>query len=175
MIFTDHITFKEIQSDELDLLQRMAEVTFRDTYAHLNDPKHFEEYIVEKLNTQQLATELSNHESLFLFGLHAGEKVGYLKLNFGAAQTETTLPNALEIERIYILQSFQGKGFGRLFLDQAKAVARENDLQHLWLGVWEENPKAIRFYEKNGFKKFGEHIFKVGPEEQIDYMMMLSL
>ena len=34
---------------------------------------------------------------------------------------------------------------------------------------------AIKFYEKQGFEKFGTHVFKLGEDEQIDHLMKLTL
>lgn len=58
-----------------------------------------------------------------------------------------------------------------------KAIERAKDInaEFVWLGVWEQNPRAIRFYEKNGFKAFDKHIFRLGNDEQIDIMMKLML
>jgi ribosomal protein S18 acetylase RimI-like enzyme len=54
-------------------------------------------------------------------------------------------------------------------------VAKDINATHVWLGVWEKNPKAIRFYKKNGFVEFDKHIFKLGTDEQTDIMMKLQM
>lgn len=77
----------------------------------------------------------------------------------------------MEIERTYVLRSHHGKKVGQLLYNQALDVALNNKAEYLWLGVWEQNPRAIRFYEKNGFVAFDKHIFKLGADEQTDIMM----
>ena len=77
----------------------------------------------------------------------------------------------MEIERIYVLQAFHGTGLGQRLYDKAIEIALQYQLDYVWLGVWEENKRAIRFYEKNGFVTFSRHIFRVGEEEQTDLMM----
>jgi len=101
--------------------------------------------------------------------------IGYLKLNFGESQTELKGDKALEIERIYVLKEFHGKKVGQLLYDKAIQVATETKADYVWLGVWEENPRAIAFYKKNGFVEFDKHIFRLGDEEQTDIMMKLQL
>jgi ribosomal protein S18 acetylase RimI-like enzyme len=101
--------------------------------------------------------------------------IGYLKLNFGQAQTELQDEKALEIERIYLLKEFHGKNVGQLLYDKALQIARQKNVDYVWLGVWEENRRAINFYTKNGFVEFDKHIFKLGNEEQTDKMMKLNL
>lgn len=175
MIRSEELLIKPVLKKELTILRNLAEQTFRSTYAHLNDPLHFEEYIAKHFQLSKLKAEWANPNSYFYFALVDGLIGGYLKLNTGDAQTESKLPNALEVERIYVKKTYQGRGVGRYLIQQSQVIALELQLNQIWLGVWEENPKAIRFYEKNGFKKFGKHIFKVGPEEQIDYLMKLEL
>lgn len=80
----------------------------------------------------------------------------------------------LEIERIYVLKAFHGKKVGQLLHDKAMEVSKQRSVDYVWLGVWEENPRAIRFYEKNSFVAFDKHIFKLGNEEQTDIMMKLQ-
>jgi ribosomal protein S18 acetylase RimI-like enzyme len=101
--------------------------------------------------------------------------IGYLKLNVGASQTEVKDNDAIEIERIYVLKSFQGKRVGQLLFDKAIQIAKEQNAEFVWLGVWEENKKAIQFYTKNGFVEFDQHVFVLGDEAQTDIMMKLEL
>ena len=101
--------------------------------------------------------------------------IGYLKLNFGDSQTELKDDKSAEIERIYVLQEYQGKKVGQLLYEKALQIANAYKADYIWLGVWEENPRAIQFYKKNGFTEFDKHIFKLGEDEQTDIMMKLSL
>ena len=97
--------------------------------------------------------------------------MGYLKLNGGNSQTELKDERTLEIERIYVLSSWYGKQVGQLLYNKAIEVALELNADYIWLGVWEENQRAIRFYERNGFVAFDKHIFRLGDDEQTDIMM----
>jgi ribosomal protein S18 acetylase RimI-like enzyme len=101
--------------------------------------------------------------------------IGYLKLNFGQSQTELQDNRALEIERIYVLKEFHGKSVGQLLYAKASQIARQKRADYVWLGVWEENPRAISFYKKNGFIEFDKHVFLLGKDEQTDIMMKLKL
>ena len=101
--------------------------------------------------------------------------LGYLKLNMGESQTELKDNDALEIERIYVLKDFHGKKVGQLLFDKAITIAKELQLAYVWLGVWEENKKALQFYTKNGFVEFDQHVFVLGDEAQTDIMMKLAL
>ena len=103
------------------------------------------------------------------------QTIGYLKLNFGEAQTEFKDQNFCELERIYVLKEFQGKYIGKRILEIAIVKAKQAKTENLWLGVWEENHKAIEFYQRNGFEIFDKHIFKLGEDNQTDLLMKLKL
>lgn len=104
------------------------------------------------------------------------EKVlGFLKINFGNAQTEQKCENSLEIQRIYVLKTAKGRGIGSSFMSLAQEIALEKKFSSIWLGVWEHNEKAKEFYAKKGFYKFGEHIFTLGSDQQTDFLMKKDL
>ena len=83
-------------------------------------------------------------------------------MNEAPAQTDRNDPASLEIERIYVSGGFQGEGLGRYLMEQAIQIAVERKKKYIWLGVWEKNERAIRFYKRNGFYKTGTHSFVVG-------------
>ena len=55
------------------------------------------------------------------------------------------------------------------------AIGKEKGKTYVWLGVWEENHRALQFYEKNGFTVFGKHDFVLGDDVQTDLMMKRSI
>ena len=163
------------QADQVKLLQGVAIETFRQTYAQYNDPKNFEVYIATAFNESQLLKELQHPDSFYYLAIGQKNVLGYLKLNIGAAQTEEQVIPSLEIERIYVLRQFQGMGIGKLFLQKSIDQANSLTLNRIWLGVYELNKSALSFYQKQGFQVFGTHTFKLGSEDQKDYMMELIL
>jgi ribosomal protein S18 acetylase RimI-like enzyme len=167
----EQIEIRLIGVGDVLVLQQLACQTFTETFAHCNTPENLSKYLEEKYSVETLGAELANPLSVFYIAACAGKVAGFLKLNTGAAQTELQEPDALEIERIYVLQEFHGKGVGQVLFDKAIAEAVNANCRYVWLGVWEENYRAIRFYTKNGFVKFDTHIFKMGDDEQTDWMM----
>lgn len=166
---------KKIGLSESVQLQKISIQTFVDTFSELNSEEDMQNYISEKLNLDQLKSELENPNSEFYFAENEDGICGYLKLNFGEAQTETHNQNAVEIERIYVSKEFLGLKVGQILFEKSLEIAKERNADFIWLGVWEENFRAIRFYEKNGFEVFGKHDFKLGNDIQTDLMMKLKL
>lgn len=160
---------------ELEELQSIGKQTFHETFAEINTPENMEKYLDDSFNAIQLTGELQNPDSEFYFATIGNKAIGYLKLNFGAAQTEIKDLKSMEIERIYVLKEFHRQKVGQKLYDKAIQVAREAKLVKVWLGVWENNQKALSFYRKNGFVQFSKHIFRLGNDEQTDIMMQLQI
>lgn len=169
------ITIKEVAKAELLQLQEIGRQTFAETFSSENSEEDMAHYLQEKFSLEKLASEIADKNSDFYFALLDERVLGYLKVNFGPSQTEIKDENSLEIERIYVLRDFHGKKVGQLLYDKAINIAREKGVDYVWLGVWEENPRAINFYRKNGFVAFDKHIFKLGNDEQTDILMKLQL
>ena len=119
--------------------------------------------------------EINDPNAEFYFAMLDNSAIGYLKLNIGESQTEIKNANALEIERIYVLREFHGQNIGQQLFEKALERAHAQKVDFIWLGVWEENRRAIQFYVKNGFVAFDKHIFTLGNEQQTDIMMKRSM
>ncbi|MBC8112299.1 MAG: GNAT family N-acetyltransferase [Verrucomicrobia bacterium] len=159
----------------VEKLMNIGYLTFSETFAEINTEEDMQQYLQNTFTEEKITDEISNKNSWFYIAQTGDEVIGYLKINFADAQTELKDENALEIERIYIKKAHLGKQVGKLLLDEAMTVARQHSLQYVWLGVWENNERAIKFYEKQGFEKFGTHIFVLGKDEQTDNLMKLIL
>lgn len=166
---------RKVGLNDIEKLKAIGRQTFADTFSSYNSEENMMEYLENEFSTEKLNTELNDKNAEFYFAELDGKVIGYLKVNVGESQTEAKIKNALEIERIYVLKEFHGKKVGQILYEKAIELAKEKNLDNVWLGVWEQNPRAIRFYEKNGFTPFDKHIFKLGNDEQTDIMMKLEL
>jgi len=170
-----NIEIKKVTINDLDLLQKIGSQTFYETFASGNTKENMNKYLDEAFSVAKLTTELNDNNAEFYFATLDNNVIGYLKINFGQSQTELKDDKAVEIERIYVLKEYHGKNVGQLLYNKAVSIARQKNADYIWLGVWEENPRAINFYKKNGFVEFDKHIFKLGNDEQTDIMMKLKL
>ena len=171
----DLITITKADVEHLAIVQQIGRETFFETFAEANTEADMEKYLAENFSNAKISAELDNPESQFFVAWRSEDPVGYMKLNTGHIQTELQDPASLEIERIYVKSAFHGQRVGQLLYDKALEIAGFEQKKYIWLGVWEENLKAIRFYEKNGFVAFDKHIFKFGEDEQTDTMMRKML
>ena len=170
-----HIEIKKVTINDIDILQKISRQTFSETFSSKNTEEDMNIYLDEGLSNDRLTMELNDNNAEFYFAKLDNNVIGYLKINFGQSQTELQDGNGIEIERIYVLKDYHGKSIGQLLYNQAIKIARQKNVNYVWLGVWEENPRAIKFYKKNGFVEFDKHVFKLGNDEQTDIMMKLEL
>ena len=166
---------RKLELTDIELLQKIAQQTFIETFSDENSEENLQKYLKEELSIEKLNNEVAVKDSEFYFAEDDNDIVGYLKLNFADAQTELKDDKAVEIERIYVLKEYHGKKVGQLLYEFAVKIAIEKNANYIWLGVWEQNQRAINFYRKYGFVEFDKHTFKLGDDEQIDIMMKLEL
>jgi ribosomal protein S18 acetylase RimI-like enzyme len=169
------IEIKRATSSDLTLLQNIGRQTFSETFSEKNSEENMKKYLEEGFSVEKITAELNNPDSEFYFASLENNIIGYLKINHGQSQTELKDERAMEIERIYVLKEFHGKNVGQLLYQKAIDIANSKNADYVWLGVWEENPRAINFYKKNGFVEFDKHIFVLGDDEQTDIMKRLDL
>lgn len=171
----ENIEIKRVQLNEIDQLQEIGRQTFFETFSADNSEEDMKKYLEEGFSSEKLTAEITDKNSEFYFALLDNKVIGYLKVNFGQSQTEVKDANALEIERIYVLKEFHGKNVGQKLYEKAMEISGKRGVDYVWLGVWEKNPRATRFYEKNGFVAFDKHLFMLGNDEQTDIMMKRQL
>ena len=166
---------RKVEIADVEVLAKLAKQTFRETFAHDNTEEQLQEYFEETYNLRVLSTELENPESETYFIMYEEEIAGFLKVNWGNAQTERELENAFEIQRLYVLQTYQGFGLGKQLFEFALEHAEKKGFSWAWLGVWEHNTKAQAFYNRYGFETFSQHNFMVGQKVDTDWLLKKKL
>ena len=171
----NELVVHRVEKTDLLALQEISRQTFLDTFGEVNTHEDMNHYLKVNLSMEQLNLELSNPSTSFYFAKNGKEVLAYLKLNEKKAQTENRDIPSLEIERIYVRKEYQNRGVGQFLLDYSIQITKDKQLKLIWLGVWEHNVSAIRFYERNQFQFFGKHSFMLGSDEQTDLLMELKL
>ncbi len=156
-------------------LRQLSIVTFTDTYAAYNTPENMQLYIDTYFNTERLLSELSDSNTQFFLAYINDGLAGYVKLRTTEELVELAGVRHIEIERIYVLNAFKGMKIGKKLVGHAVDVAKEQQYQVLWLGVWDQNTNALAFYLNQGFIIFGEHAFVLGTDPQRDWLMKKML
>jgi len=170
-----HLEIRQATADDATLLAELGQRTFAETFAHQNDPKDMAVYLSEAFGPEEQASELADDHVIFLIGEINRVAVGYVKLQSGELPDCVTSSNPVELARIYVLRQWLGKGIGDSLMESALARATTDGFATIWLGVWQRNERALRFYQKWGFRIVGTHFFQLGSDQQTDYLMERSL
>ena len=166
---------RPVDPSEVQSLAELGRRTFVATFASGNAPDDLAAYVERAFGIERLSAELAASDSRFFFAEVGEELAGYLKINTGDAQTDRIDGKTLEVERIYVDTGQQGRGVGKALLDFALEEAHRQGCDAVWLGVWENNAKAIAFYDRQGFAPFGKHDFVIGTDVQTDILMRRAL
>ncbi len=171
------LKIRQATIEDARLLTDLAYTTFWDAFAHhpKNAPDDLNHYMRQAFNLDQIAAELEDGSSIFLIAEIDTKPAGYAKLITNSIEEGITAKVPIELSRLYSHQEFLGQGVGQNLMDACFTKARDGGHDVMWLGVWEFNPRAQRFYEKNGFRIVGRHVFQLGSDPQIDLLMQKEL
>ncbi|KAA9331242.1 GNAT family N-acetyltransferase [Adhaeribacter soli] len=160
--------------NDAEVLLSLSRKTFTQAFAAQNTEADMKAYLAENFTLARIREELKVPGVTFLLAYVNEQPAGYAKLSNNQNPTLPNLKQA-ELERIYVLQKFQGHQAGKSLLELCLALAKQSGAEVLWLGVWEHNQKAIDFYRKFGFQQFGQHVFMLGSDAQNDLLLRLDL
>lgn len=169
------ILIRQANEGDAERIQELSWSTFHDTFAAFNSPEDMRLYLDNNFSLELISNALKEAGTTFLLAYHNERAVGYAKMKTVERPRMTKDEKALEIERIYVVREYFGKNVGKSLLDTCLQLAKQQGSTVVWLGVWEHNPRAIAFYKKWGFKKFGEHEFVLGTDIQTDWLMKKEL
>ena len=165
------LSYKQCSIDNHETLILVSRKTFIDAFERQNNPEDFKQYMRQAFDKNEIKNQLLDKNMIFYLVYTMHDLVGYFKLNKNEAQKEKFKNSCVELERFYVLKTFQNQGIGALMLLKVLNIARQYGGDFLWLGVWQKNKDAIRFYELQGFKKFESHPYFIGKDQQIDWIM----
>ncbi len=162
---------------DAETLAPLAVKIFNDTFAAnpLNKPEDMRAYIAEFMSVSAFELELNDKNSVFFIAEADDEMIGYAKLQEHSTENCVSDKSPIELCRLYVAQEFHGKGIAHKLMNECFDEAKRKNFQTMWLGVWEFNFRAQKFYEKLGFSKVGKHIFQLGSDPQTDLVMERKL
>lgn len=174
---SENIVIRRAEAEDAHGLAELAARSFRDTFAADNNPENVEDYLQSSLTLASVREEIDIASNIFLLAYRSGDHapVGYAKLSSATHDPSVGGQNTLEIERIYADKQVIGHGVGAALMRACLNAATDLGCDTIWLGVWEQNERAIRFYERWEFKTVGARQFAMGPELQNDLVMAREL
>ena len=164
------MTIRRVILEDAETLSQLGADTFYNTFKGTCTDKDMDEFLFDYYDIEQVKKELSDPNDYFYFAEVEGKAVGYLRIKEDYTAFEKMKQwKALELKRLYISADFHGKGIAQALTNFAFDFAKENNYEVIWLGVWEHNERAKKYYQKMGFEDTGHtHDFPIGNTPQTD-------
>ena len=169
------IVTRAARPDDAALLSELGASTFTETFEAANTPDDFAAYMAAAFSEDVQRAELERDDTTVFFAEREGDVVGYVMLRERTPPASLALRDALEIARLYARKRALGSGVGAALMQRAIAEAAGRGKDAVWLGVWDRNERAIRFYESWGFHRSGTQPFLLGTDLQTDLVMVRRL
>jgi ribosomal protein S18 acetylase RimI-like enzyme len=160
---------------DASLLADLGARTFRDTFAADNRPEDMDAFLASHYSPDHQARELRDPQHLFLIAQDAETAAGFALLGAGPGAPEVAGHRPVRLERLYVDRPYLGAGVGKVLMRRCLDEARARGHDVLWLGVWENNHRALAFYARWGFREVGEETFVLGSDVQRDVLLVLPL
>jgi len=165
------LSIRHATKEDAVLIADISRQTFHDTFAADNKKEDMDKFLAEQFTRGKLILEVGESQNHFLLAYNDDEVAGYAKLRESKPPESLGNFKALEIARIYAMTHMIGKGVGRLLMQASIDLAREKGKEVIWLAAFENNHRAIEFYTKWGFEKFGDAHFLLGDDIQNDWLL----
>lgn len=156
-----NVSIRKTSTQDADILQKLAVTTFRESHGHSAPAEDIDQYINSKFTLENMKGELSDASNVFHLVYVNEELAGYSKIIYNTAYENRTKTNSAKLERLYVLEKFHDLKIGKQLMDFNLNLAKENGQSGVWLYVWTENHRAVRFYKTYGFQQIAETIFPI--------------
>ena len=169
-------SFERADKSQAHLLSEMAGLTFIESHGHSAKPEDINNFITQKYNPEAFTAELINPQNNYYLVYYQNRLAGFSNIIYNLPYADCKLENIAKLERIYILKEFYDLKLGYHLFEFIRNLAVENNQKGIWLFVWKENERAIKFYKKNGFEVIGDFDFKISEtHSNPNYQMFLKL
>jgi len=167
---TPPITIQRAQASDARRLSAFARRMFHETFGPQNTPENMHAYLSSSFNETRQLAEIENPNAITLLVDSGATLVGYSHLQLGETPPCVSDRHAIELVRFYVDPALHGRGVAHQLMRESLAAASARALS-VWLGVWDQNARAIAFYGKCGFRDVGSHDFMLGTDRQTDRIM----
>ena len=170
------VSFERADKSDAYLLSEMAGITFMESHGRSAKLEDINNFITQKYNPETFTAELINSKNNYYLVYYQNRLAGFSNIIYNFPYADSKMEDVAKLERIYILKEFYDLKLGYHLFEFNRNLARENNQKGIWLFVWKENERAIKFYKKNGFKVIGHFDYKISEtHSNPNYQMFLKL
>jgi ribosomal protein S18 acetylase RimI-like enzyme len=174
-MLSQKLSLRRATPDDATLIATLGARTFKASFGADNRQVDMQQYLSFSFSKTNIEAQLSDPSSIYFLAYEDSKAIGYLMLRVNKKPTCVKGTKPVELVRLYVEEELIGKGYGSALMNSCLEEVKTNGHRTIWLGVWEKNHRAIRFYEKWGFTKVGTKEFVLGSDLQNDHIMARSL
>jgi diamine N-acetyltransferase len=167
------ISYRDGLPDDAATLDRIFDTSFCDTFASLYRPEDLDAFL-SSYGVSEWKRDLADSRFAFRVGEVDGQPAGYVKLGPLKLPVETDR-RAILLDQLYILKEHRGSGLAHGLMDWSLDEALRRGAEEIYLTVFPDNRRAVRFYERYGFEPVGRYDFMVGNHADEDIIMRKAL
>lgn len=161
LVFYSMVKIIKATVSDAALIAKLGSKTFLEAHGRSGTESEIKNFIGNTYNPKAIKDEFENPNVWYYIIFVDDEIAGYSKLEMHAGNELIEAKNIAKLDRFYLLKEFYGQNLGLKFLKFNIEIAEQQAQKGMWLRVWTENGRAIKFYEKNGFKNVGGCYFKI--------------
>lgn len=169
------IDIRVAKEEDAHRLYELASRVFYNTFAPDNSPEDMRLYMETAFSLERQRLEILDPKRTTLLAYQNETLVGYVQFSEGPPEPCVITAKPIELARLYVDEAWHGKGLASRLLQEGLACIKKRGFRTVWLGVWERNPRAQKFYFKSGFERVGEHIFQMGSDPQTDWVLSIQI
>ena len=163
------IGYRDGTPGDIAAIDGLFRATFCDTFAHLYADEDLQTFL-GKFTPEAWAEEMADPDYAFRLADDDGHTIGYVKLG-PLMLPIAAADSACELRQLYVLKDWHGSGIARALMDWTLAEAERRQVRDLYLTVYTDNHRAMRFYQRYGFVAVGHYDFMVGSHADQDIIM----
>jgi diamine N-acetyltransferase len=169
------LVIRRALAEDMPQVKEVAIASYEHTFAAFNTRENMDAFYAENYTLEKFSKEYNELHSIIYLACRDKEIIGFVRLRINPEVNQYLGNNTIELQRLYIHPLHQGLKAGAKLMEASLAYSTKGNFEWIWLGVWEKNFKAQQFYKKFGFAKFAEHVFQMGDDPQIDWLLKLKL
>jgi len=146
---------------DANAISKLAMQTFKESHGHSAAPAIIQSYLDERLNPAVIMEELNLPTNHYRLAYWNEELVGFSKILFDAPNSKIAEQHVCKLERLYVLSAYHDQKLGYKLFEENVQLAKQHQQQGMWLYVWTENQRALRFYKKLGFNIISSTLFRL--------------
>lgn len=169
------IHIKRAKLEHANLLAELSVKAFLPAHGHSSPKADIESYITTNFSLKNFKKELTNHNFIYYLMYHNKKLAGFSKVIFNTPTKHIVEKNITKMERLYLLKEFYGMHLGTKLMEINIELVKKRKQEGIWIEVWTENLRAIKFYTKMGFEIVGSSNFTISKtHSNPNYIMYLN-